>query len=58
MDIAPGALDELLAVDPGLWRAEFEGLSTYLSEFGARVPPVLAAELAQSLERVAKITAP
>jgi phosphoenolpyruvate carboxykinase (GTP) len=52
LELAPGALDELLAVDPVLWRAEFEGVADYLDEFGTRVPRALVAELNESLERV------
>jgi phosphoenolpyruvate carboxykinase (GTP) len=54
LEIAPGALDDLLAVDPELWREEFQGMATYLSEFGQRVPQALEGELARALERVAK----
>jgi phosphoenolpyruvate carboxykinase (GTP) len=57
LTLAPGALDELLAVDPALWRAELEGIAEYFGEFGARVPAALATELDQSLER-AKAGAP
>jgi phosphoenolpyruvate carboxykinase (GTP) len=54
LDIAPGALDDLLTVDTALWREEFQGIGAYLGEFGKRVPRVLETELADSLERVAK----
>ncbi|MGA2188727.1 MAG: phosphoenolpyruvate carboxykinase (GTP) [Steroidobacteraceae bacterium] len=53
LEIAPGALDELLAVDPALWRAEFEGLAAYFSEFGDRVPLEFHMELGNALQRVA-----
>jgi phosphoenolpyruvate carboxykinase (GTP) len=53
LELLPGALDELLAVDPALWRTEFEGIATYLSEFGRRVPQALKTELAGAMERVA-----
>jgi phosphoenolpyruvate carboxykinase (GTP) len=52
LDIAPGALDELLTVDPALWRAEFEGIGKYLGEFGKRVPKALEVELSAALARV------
>jgi phosphoenolpyruvate carboxykinase (GTP) len=52
LKLAPGALDELLAVDPASWRAEFEGIAEYLGEFGARLPRALVTELRESLERV------
>jgi phosphoenolpyruvate carboxykinase (GTP) len=54
LDMAPGALDELLAVDPELWQTEFEGIGEYLAGFGDRVPPALNPELAAALERVSK----
>jgi phosphoenolpyruvate carboxykinase (GTP) len=50
--LAPGALAELLAVDPGSWRSEFQGMGRYLEEYGARVPLALHAELADALQRL------
>jgi phosphoenolpyruvate carboxykinase (GTP) len=52
LDIAPGALDELLAVDLKLWQEEFAGIGKYFGEFGDRVPQSLEAELKSALERV------
>ncbi len=52
LDIAPGALDELLTVIPALWREEFAGIDKYFGEFGDRVPQSLKAELESALERV------
>ena len=52
LELAPGALEELLAVDPPSWRAEFKGIADYFAEFGNRVPPALATELNDSLARV------
>jgi phosphoenolpyruvate carboxykinase (GTP) len=52
LNLAPGALEDLLNVDPAQWRAEFEGIDTYLSEFGERVPQALKTELADALQRV------
>jgi len=52
LELAPGALEELLAVDPGLWRAEFKGIADYFGEFGTRIPPALATELNDSLTLV------
>ena len=52
LDIAPGALDELLSADPRLWQQEFAGIEAYLNEFGERVPQALKAELERSLQRV------
>jgi phosphoenolpyruvate carboxykinase (GTP) len=52
LNLAPGALEELLNVNPAEWRTEFEGIGTYLSEFGERVPQALKTELADALQRV------
>jgi phosphoenolpyruvate carboxykinase (GTP) len=52
LEVATGALDELLAVSPQLWRAEFEGIGDYLAEFGERLPPALANELKGAVSRV------
>jgi len=52
LELAPGALEELLAVDPASWRAEFKGIGDYFDEFGNRIPPALATELNDSLARV------
>jgi phosphoenolpyruvate carboxykinase (GTP) len=58
LELAPGALDELLAVDPALWRAEFKGIADYFAEFGTRIPPALATELNDSLTLVTAAAAP
>jgi phosphoenolpyruvate carboxykinase (GTP) len=52
LDLAPGALDELLDVSAALWREEFAGIERYLGEFGERVPAALKAELKGALQRV------
>jgi phosphoenolpyruvate carboxykinase (GTP) len=52
LDIAPGALDELLNVSPSLWQEEFAGIDAYFGEFGDRVPQPLRAELRSALEKV------
>jgi len=52
LDLAPGAIDELLAVSPPLWREEFTAVGKYLEEFGDRVPQALKLELQRALERV------
>ncbi|HTY94416.1 MAG TPA: phosphoenolpyruvate carboxykinase (GTP) [Steroidobacteraceae bacterium] len=48
LDIDPKALDELLRVDPALWRNEVVEIRQYLAQFGSRVP----ASLTQNLDRV------
>jgi len=52
LELAPGALEELLAVNPALWRTEFGGIADYFAEFGTRIPRALATELNDSLTRV------
>ena len=51
-DHIPAALEELLAVNPQLWREEFSGIEKYLAEFGDRVPQSLKSELKNALARV------
>jgi phosphoenolpyruvate carboxykinase (GTP) len=58
LELAPGALDELLAVDPAMWRAEFKGIADYFGEFGTRIPRALATELNDSLTLVTAAAAP
>ena len=53
LDIAPGALAELLKVDPAQWQAEFAGIAAYLDEFGPRVPAAMKGELQACRDRVA-----
>jgi phosphoenolpyruvate carboxykinase (GTP) len=52
LDMESGAIEELLTVDPRLWREEFAGIGKYLSEFGGRVPHALESELEGALGRV------
>jgi phosphoenolpyruvate carboxykinase (GTP) len=52
LDMEAGAIEELLTVDPRLWREEFAGIGKYLSEFGGRVPQALESELEGALGRV------
>jgi phosphoenolpyruvate carboxykinase (GTP) len=52
LDLGPGALEELLTVDPKLWQEELAGIDEYLRGFGDRVPQSLTAELERTLERV------
>jgi phosphoenolpyruvate carboxykinase (GTP) len=53
LDMAPAALEELLAVSPADWHEEFEQIKAYLSEVGERVPQALRAELSDALARTA-----
>ncbi len=53
LELAPEALEELLAVSPAQWRTEFEAIGSFLDEFGERVPPALLNELNSAIARVA-----
>jgi phosphoenolpyruvate carboxykinase (GTP) len=53
LELAPGAIDELLAVNAAAWRTEFEALAAYFGEFGTRMPAALAQELEDSVARLA-----
>ena len=52
LNIAPGALEELLTVSPQLWQEEFAGIDKYFREFGDRIPESLRAELKSALDKV------
>ena len=52
LDLAPGALDELLAVSPRQWQEEFADIEKYMGGFGDRVPQPLKAELTGAMERL------
>jgi phosphoenolpyruvate carboxykinase (GTP) len=51
LDIAPAAVEELVAVWPSDWHKEFEQIGAYLAEVGERVPQALRAELSDALAR-------
>jgi len=53
LELAPHALEELLAVSAPQWRAEFEAIGAFLAEFGERVPAALVNELKSAIARVA-----
>jgi len=53
LDLAPAALEDLLAVSQADWRKEFEQIGAYLAEVGERVPTALRAELSGALARTA-----
>ena len=44
LDIAPAALEALVAVDREGWKAEMASIAEYLDEFGPRTPTALKAE--------------
>ncbi len=52
LNLAPEALEALLAVDPGLWRKELAEIGAYLDKFGVRLPQALREELADTAARL------
>jgi phosphoenolpyruvate carboxykinase (GTP) len=52
LDLAPGALEELLSVDPKLWQAEFASIGAYMAKYGERVSAALRSELDEAVRRV------
>ena len=53
LDLAPGALDELLRVDTEAWRAELPSIETHYDRFGERLPQALRDELEALPKRLA-----
>ncbi len=52
LDIAPGALEELLSVKPDAWRKETADIRSYLGEYGSRTPKAMYAELDEVEKRL------
>lgn len=50
LDVSAQALEELLTVDPALWRAEIADVRAYLERYGERLPAQLLGEL-EGVER-------
>ena len=44
VDLLPGAISSLLAVEPRSWREEMDSVGSYLSEYGERLPKALLDE--------------
>jgi phosphoenolpyruvate carboxykinase (GTP) len=53
LNLAPGALEALLTVDPVLWHKEVSEIREYLGRYGERLPPTLLTELADTERRLA-----
>jgi phosphoenolpyruvate carboxykinase (GTP) len=53
LDLAPGALDVLLAVDEDEWRAELPSIEEHYAQFGDRLPQTLHDELDELAKRLA-----
>ncbi|SMC46090.1 phosphoenolpyruvate carboxykinase (GTP) [Papillibacter cinnamivorans DSM 12816] len=45
LDLAPETMEELLRVDPALWRAEVDNIREFYGKFGDKLPRELAEEL-------------
>ena len=45
LELAPGALDELLGFDPEAWRAQLPQVRDHLAQFGDRLPKALRSHL-------------
>jgi phosphoenolpyruvate carboxykinase (GTP) len=52
LDIAPGALAELLSVKPEAWQQEVTAIRAYLGEYGGRTPKALYDELSEVEKRL------
>ena len=52
LDIAAATMNELLVVDPALWRQEMQEIGEFLGSFGARLPPQLMAEHQKTVEKL------
>jgi phosphoenolpyruvate carboxykinase (GTP) len=52
LELAPGALDELLKIDLDDWRAELPSIGEHFGTFGDRLPRVLRDELTRLQERL------
>jgi phosphoenolpyruvate carboxykinase (GTP) len=52
LDLPPGAMRELLGVDPADWRQEAEGLAEFFAKFGDRLPPEMERQRQELLKRL------
>jgi phosphoenolpyruvate carboxykinase (GTP) len=52
LDVAPGAMAELLRVDPDEWRQELQSIAQHFDSLGERVPSELFDELARLEKRL------
>lgn len=55
INVSAEALQQLLSVDPTAWKSEVEGLQTYFSIFGARLPQAIREELSALKQRLEKV---
>ncbi|MDR1394474.1 MAG: phosphoenolpyruvate carboxykinase (GTP) [Bifidobacteriaceae bacterium] len=52
LDLAPGVLEQLFAIDPDAWLAEADLTEEYFSQFGERLPAELTGQLTALRERL------
>ena len=52
LDLAPGALEELLRVDPASWLAEVDDAEAWMARFGDRLPAAITRQLDALRERL------
>lgn len=52
LDLKPGAMRELLAVDRNAWRAEADDIGAFFATVGDRLPPALEAERRGLIDRL------
>jgi phosphoenolpyruvate carboxykinase (GTP) len=52
LDVAPGAMDELLKVDAAEWREELESIADHFRRLGDGIPPELLDELSRLEKRL------
>jgi phosphoenolpyruvate carboxykinase (GTP) len=57
MTLAPGALDELLAVNPDDWQTELEDTKQFFAKFGTRLPREIREEHEKLTKRLQRVTA-
>jgi phosphoenolpyruvate carboxykinase (GTP) len=58
LDVAEGAVRELLAVDVAGWQAELEAIGAYLDDFAPRLPPRLRQEQQRVAAALAAVAQP
>ncbi|MBA3816387.1 MAG: phosphoenolpyruvate carboxykinase (GTP) [Parachlamydiaceae bacterium] len=54
LQLAPGAMQQLLHVDPNEWLAEVKEMESYLSMFGKKLPKAITEELETLKQRLAE----
>jgi phosphoenolpyruvate carboxykinase (GTP) len=52
LDVSADALEQLLAVEPGLWKKEVAEMRKYLEQYGSRLPAEMVAQLKETEKRL------